>query len=158
MEEAMSSHETMSAHTVVAASIDAVALKPAPIEPAWILDGSPVARAGEIARSTDGTAVSVVWDCTAGTFAWHFGADETVHIVEGEVEVSADGFGPRILRAGDAALFRAGTTARWHVPAYVKKIAYCRDPLPWPLAFALRVLARARSLLSRAPAGIPLTG
>jgi uncharacterized cupin superfamily protein len=131
---------------------------PSPIERAWILDGSPVARAGEIARSTDGTTVSLVWDCTAGTFSWHFGVDETVHIVEGEVEVSADGFAPRILRAGDAALFRAGTTARWHVPAYVKKIAYCRHPLPRPLGFGLRVLARLRALLSGAPAGKPLAG
>ena len=148
----------MTAQAVVAASIDAVALKPAPIEPDRVLAGSPVARAGEIARSTDGTTVSLVWDCTAGTFSWYFGVDETVHIVEGEVEVSAEGFGPRTLRAGDAALFRAGTTARWHVPAYVKKMAHCRHPLPRPLGFALRVRARLRAMVSVAPTAMPLAG
>jgi uncharacterized cupin superfamily protein len=144
--------------SIVATSIDTVPLKPAPINPDWVLEGSPVARAGEIARSTDGTTLSVVWDCTAGTFNWHFGVDETVHIVEGEVEVSAVGFGPRVLRAGDAALFRAGTTARWHVPTYVRKIAFIRHPLPRPLGFALRAFGRARSMLSGAPAGAPLAG
>jgi uncharacterized cupin superfamily protein len=144
----------MTAQAIVAAHIDAVILKPAPINSDWVLEGSPVARAGEIARSTDGTTVSLVWDCTAGTFDWHFGVDETVHIVEGEVEVSAPGFGPRMLRAGDAALFRAGTTARWHVPAYVKKIAFIRHPLPRPLGFALRAFGKVRALLSGAPAGL----
>ena len=148
----------MAAQAIVAQSIDAVALKPAPIDPAWVLAGSPVARAGEFARSNDGTTVSLVWDCTAGTFSWYFGVDETVHIVEGEVEVSAEGFGPRILRTGDAALFRAGTTARWHVPAYVRKIAYCRHPLPGPLGLVLRVLARARSLAKGSSPGMPLAG
>src|SRR5690606_19668881 len=143
---------------IVAASIDTVAMKPAPINPAWVLEGSPVARAGEIARSSDGTTLSAVWDCTAGTFTWHFGVDETVHIVDGEVEVSANGFGTRTLRAGDVTLFRAGTTARWRVPVYVKKIAYCRHPLPWPMSLALRVFGRARALLSGTPAGVPLAG
>jgi hypothetical protein len=44
------------------------------------------------------------------------------------------------------------------VPAYVKKIAFCRHPLPWPLGFALRALGRARSLLWGAPASVPLAG
>jgi uncharacterized cupin superfamily protein len=148
----------MTGQSIVATHIDTVALKPAPINSDWVLEGSPVARAGEIARSTDGTTLSAVWDCTAGTFDWHFGVDETVHIVEGEVEVSAPGFGPRMLRAGDAALFRAGTTARWHVPAYVKKIAYCRHPLPRPLGFVLRAAGRIRSMLSGRRAGLPIAG
>jgi len=148
----------MTAQAIVAAHIDAVAMNPAPIDPGWVVAGSPVARVGEIARSTDGTTFSAVWDCTAGTFDWHFGVDETVHIVEGEVEVSAPGFGPRLLRPGDAALFRAGTSARWRVPAYVRKIAYCRHPLPPPLGFALRALGRLRSMLSGRRPGLPLAG
>lgn len=148
----------MTIQAIVAAHIDTVAMQPAPINPDWVVTGSPVARAGEIARSTDGTTLSAVWDCTAGTFDWHFGVDETVHIVEGEVEVSAPGFGPLMLRSGDAALFRAGTTARWRVPAYVKKIAYCRHPLPRALGFALRACGRVRSMLSGRQAGLPLAG
>lgn len=140
---------------IVSAAIDSVALQPAPITPAWVVDGHPVARAAELSRSTDGTAVSLVWDCTAGTFDWHFGIDETVHILEGEVEVSAEGAAPRVLRAGDVALFRSGTTARWHVPRYVRKLAFCRHALPQPVGFALRAFNKLKSLVRGTPAGMP---
>lgn len=140
----------MPAHAIAAAHVDTIAMNPAPINPDWVIDGSPVARAGQIVQSSDGTAASAVWDCTAGTFNWHFGIDETVHILDGEVEVSTADGRPRVLRAGDVALFRAGTTAVWHVPTYVRKIAFCRHPLPWPFGFAVRALSKARSLLQGA--------
>lgn len=143
---------------IVATPVEAVALNAAPINPDWILEGTPVARAGEIVRSTDGTTTSAVWDCTAGTFNWYFGVDETVHILEGEVEVSAPGFGPRLLGPGDVALFRAGTTARWHVPRYVRKIAFCRYPLPWPMGLAVRALGKVKSLMAGRPASAALAG
>lgn len=110
-----------------------VAWEDAPIEPSWIIEGSPVARCGWWSASTDGTTQNFVWDCTAGRFSWHFSADETVHIIEGEVEITADGFETVWLRAGDAALFRSGTSAIWHVPQYVRKHAVIRGVLPAPL-------------------------
>ena len=145
----------MSASPIVVSPIDEAALAPAPITPGWIVAGAPVARAAELSRSADGTAVSLVWDCTAGTFDWHFGVDETVHILEGDVEVSTAGFAPRRLEAGDVALFRAGTTARWHVPRYVRKLAFCRHALPQPLGFALRAFNRVKGLVRGTPAGMP---
>ncbi|MBN8945186.1 MAG: DUF861 domain-containing protein [Rhizobiales bacterium] len=140
---------------IVSTAIDGITLAPAPITPAWVVDGNPVARAAELSRSTDGTAVSLVWDCTAGTFNWHFGIDETVHILEGEVEVSAEGAAPRVLRAGDVALFRSGTTARWHVPRYVRKLAFCRHALPQPVGFALRAFNKLKGLMRGTPTGMP---
>ncbi|MFC3206186.1 cupin domain-containing protein [Aquamicrobium soli] len=148
----------MTDQPIVAANVDAIAMQPAPINPDWILEGTPVARVGDIVKSTDRTTNSAVWDCTAGTFNWHFGIDETVHILDGEVEVSAAGFGKRVLRAGDVALFRAGTTARWHVPVYVRKIAFCRHPLPWPMGVAARALSRVRSLSLRPSLGLHPAG
>lgn len=143
---------------IVSTPVDAVAMTPAPINPDWILAGTPVARAGEIVRSTDGTTTSAVWDCTAGTFNWYFGVDETVHILEGEVEVSAPGFGTRRLGPGDVALFRAGSSARWHVPHYVRKIAFCRHPLPWPMGFAVRALGKVKALIGGRPAPAAIAG
>ena len=140
----------MATQTIEAAHVDTITMHPAPINPDWVIDGSPVARAGQIVQSSDGTAASAVWDCTAGTFNWHFGIDETVHILDGEVEVSMADGRPRVLRAGDVALFRAGTTAVWHVPAYVRKIAFCRHPLPRPFGFAVRCWSKTRSLLQGA--------
>ena len=145
----------MSASPIVVSPIDEAALAPAPITPGWIVAGAPVARAAELSRSADGTAVSLVWDCTAGTFDWHFGVDETVHILDGEVEVSCAGMAARRLEPGDVALFRAGTTARWHVPLYVRKLAFCRHTLPQPMGFALRAFNRLKGLVRGRPAGMP---
>lgn len=127
------------------AAIDAARLQAAPIEPSWIVGGRPQARCAELTRSRDGTAATFVWDCTAGEFDWTFAADETVHILQGEVVVD-DGSGPRTLRPGDVALFHAGSTCRWRVPAYVKKLAFLRDPIPRPAMLAIRSWRRLKAL------------
>jgi uncharacterized protein len=88
---------------IVIADPSSVALGPAPIDPGWILEGTPEARARELARSGDGTSVVAAWSCTAGRFRWHYRVDETVHIISGEVFVTKEdgaerrlgGFPPR---------------------------------------------------------------
>lgn len=132
-----------------AASLADLDLDPAPIRPEWVLEGQPVARCRHWSDSSDGTTSAMVWDCTAGTFRWYFGGDEIVHIIEGEVIVSGDGAPARTLRPGDAALFRAGTWATWHVPHYVRKHAICRDSLPSAIALPLKATRRAFSLARR---------
>jgi hypothetical protein len=42
------------------------------------------------------------------------------------------------------------------VPAYVRKIAFCRHPLPWPLGTAVRALSKVRSLLQGAVIARPV--
>lgn len=124
-----------------------VALVHDPIDPDWVIEGSPVARSTGWARSRDGSASSWVWDCTAGRFHWYFPEDETVHVVEGAVTVSADGVDPVTLGVGDAALFRGGTWAVWEVADHVTKHAVVRADLPWLLA----VVAAAWRRLARPP-------
>ncbi len=125
-------------------SIDVAALadaqwRPAPIAPDWIRSGDPVTRSAPLSRSADGAASTWLWDCTAGSFRWEFGAcDETVLILEGEVRVTGQDGVTVVLREGDTALFPAGTTAVWEVDAYVKKIAFCRRPFPHRLVAAAR--------------------
>ena len=135
--------------SVVAARLDDVELADDPIDPDWIIAGAPEARCGQWSVSTDRTTTTHVWDCTAGRFDWYFAVDEIVHIIDGAVTVSADDFPARTLHAGDAALFRAGTWAVWEVPEYVRKHAILRRDLPAPIAFALRVNTKLRSLLGR---------
>jgi uncharacterized cupin superfamily protein len=119
-------------------------LKPDPIPDAWILAGAPAARAAELSRSADGADVTVLWDCTAGEYVWCAAAHETAVILEGEALVE-DGAGLRILKPGDAARFRAGSIARWRVPAYVKKVSYRSDPRPRVLRMAFRLARRLRT-------------
>ncbi len=133
-------------------------LKPAPIPQDWIVDGAPKARACMLSESLDGTTTTNHWDCTAGTFDWNFGpAEETVHILEGEVHVRDETGAAYTLRAGDVAVFHARTSARWHVPNYVRKLAICRRPMPAGLGFALRTAKRIKGAIQRR-AGFAVAG
>jgi uncharacterized cupin superfamily protein len=123
---------------IVIADPSTVALDPAPIEPRWIVEGTPQARARELARSADGAAVGVAWSCTAGRFHWHYGVEETVHVISGEVFITNDDGAERRLGPGDMAFFPAGSRSLWRVPCAVRKLAVCRHSLPKPLGLALR--------------------
>ena len=116
-------------------------LGPAPIDPAWVHEGNPVARNLVIAGSTDRSAWTMLWDCTAGKFEWHYTVDETVHILEGGVTVSAAGV-TKTLGPGDVAYFPAGSSANWHVENYVRKIAFCQKPDPLIFALPLRAVRK----------------
>ena len=133
----------------VAACPRALDMRPAPIEPTWILAGRPQARVATHSTSDDRFATTAVWDCTAGSFRWFFGWDETVVILEGDVHVSSDDGTARVLRAGDVAYFRADSWATWRVDSYVRKVAFVRRPLFAPLAIVFRVEAALRSRIGR---------
>lgn len=127
---------------VVSAASGDMEMRPAPINPDWILSGHPEARMADHSRSGDRAAYTALWDCTAGSFRWFFGWDETVHILEGEVRVTSQDGSIHLLRAGDVAYFKAGSWATWQVDTYVRKVAFLRRPFPYPIAFAYRVKNR----------------
>lgn len=131
---------------IVHARIDEARLEPAPIRPEWVMEGQPEARSAELSRAPDGTAMTVLWDCTAGTFNWFFAGDETAHILEGEAAV-ADDDGIRTLRPGDVVLFPAGAWVTWRVATYVRKLAFCREPMPAPVLKLVTTVRRAKALL-----------
>ena len=138
-------------------------LQSAPIAPDWIVDGAPLARNRVLAPGTDRSSWTMLWDCTAGTFDWHYSFDETVHVIEGSVTVTDANGVSRTLSAGDMAFFPAGVLARWHVEHYIRKVAFCQQPAPTILSLVPRVARKiirqfdsaagriARSLKSPAP-------
>jgi uncharacterized cupin superfamily protein len=110
------------------------------VDPSWILSGKPVFRGVETVRSPDGRMVSGLWACEGPTsFVWHFSHDETVHLLEGRVEVEYQGR-RFLIEPGDTASFHAGTQAIWHVPVHAKK-AYTLHQPGW-LVRAWRKLGR----------------
>src|SRR3984957_13584490 len=119
---------------------------PAPIEAAWIIEGTPQARARELVRSADGTTVVVAWSCTAGRFNWHYRVDEMVHVISGEAFVTDASGAERRLGPGNMAFFPVGSRSLWHVPVAVRKLAVCRHALPKPLGHALRAWRRLTAL------------
>jgi len=106
---------------IVIADPSTVALEPTPIELSWIIEGTPDARAKELARSADGTTIVIAWSCTAGRFHWYYDIDETVHVISGEVFITDDFGAEYRLGPGDMAFFPAGTRSLWRVPLAVRK-------------------------------------
>ncbi len=141
--------EAPKAPSFVAGSAHALEMRPAPIEPSWVIEGNPRARIGHHSAAEDEAGLTAVWDCSAGAFRWFFAWDETVMILDGDVLVTAEDGTQRLLKAGDIAYFKGGTWATWHVETYVRKIAFLRRPAPEPLA----MLYRLRNRLRRGSAG-----
>lgn len=134
---------------LVAAHPDTMEMRPAPIKPDWILAGNPVARVASHSDAADGCATTGIWDCTAGTFRWYFGWDETVVIVDGTVHVTAEDGSERVLSAGDVAYFKGGTWATWRIDTYLRKVAFLRQPMPAPVAALYRLKGRLRASIKR---------
>jgi uncharacterized cupin superfamily protein len=126
-----------------------VDLKPSPIEPSWIIEGNPEARACTLSTSTDRAARSLIWSCTEGKFNWYYDVDETIVILEGSIVIESDGMPPKRYGVGDVIFFRNGSHAKWHVEGYVKKVAFFRTTNPWGLSLAVRAVNKLRSLISR---------
>ena len=135
---------------VFAAPAD-IELVPNPINPDWIIEGRPQARAKRLAESADGTSSVVVWSCTPGRFEWHYAVDETLQIISGEVFVT-DAVGGRYrLGPGDVAYFPAGSRSVWQVTKEVRKLAVCRHSMPRPCGLALRAWNKVLRRLARLP-------
>ncbi|MCM2291711.1 cupin domain-containing protein [Allorhizobium sp. BGMRC 0089] len=130
---------------VISAPARSLEMRPQPIHPDWIIEGEPQARLADHSRSDDEASVTAVWDCTAGTFRWHFGWDETVVIQEGSVLVTTEDGSERLLKTGDIAYFKAGSWATWRIDTYVRKIAFLRKPFPEPVAILYRLRNAMRS-------------
>ena len=120
----------MEAESLITVGTRAANFVPNPIQAAWILDGNPVARAELLSSSADGTASTYFWDCTAGRFNWFYSFDETFHILEGAVTLKYPSGVSRRVGTGDTVFFPAGSRAEWTVDNYVRKLAFCRTPLP----------------------------
>jgi uncharacterized cupin superfamily protein len=128
----------MAVESVIKLEVGQINLNPSPINPNWVLDGNPVARNNVLSSSADGTASTLIWDCTAGRFNWFYDVDETIYVIQGGVVITDTAGVARRLSAGDTIFFPAGARAEWHVEDYIRKIAFCRAPLPGPLVFAKR--------------------
>jgi uncharacterized cupin superfamily protein len=145
----------MATETSITVGTSSTNLVPNPIQPAWILDGKPVARLALLSSSADGAASTYFWDCTAGRFNWFYSFDETFHVLEGEVTLKyPSGTSHRVV-AGDTVFFPAGSSAEWTVDNYVRKLAFCRTTLPSYLTAARQMVRRLKRLVggSRQDAG-----
>jgi uncharacterized cupin superfamily protein len=131
-------------------------LSPAPIEKSWIRAGNPQARNVVLSRSADGTATTILWECTAGEFDWTYNIDETIYFIEGEATIGDGCSPPRRFLAGDVLFLPSGTVAHWRVDSYVRKVAFCRQTQPAVIVFGLRVRRKLKRLAGRFTAACKL--
>src|SRR4051794_18650700 len=124
-------------------------LAPLPIEPSWIIEGTPEARARVLSSSACNTAKTMIWSCTEGKFNWYYDLDETIVIIEGSIVLESDGMRRTRYGVGDVIFFRRGAHARWHVEGYVKKVAFLRLSNPAPLGFVIRAANKLKSMMTR---------
>lgn len=125
----------------------AVNLTPRPIEPSWIVEGNPVAQSCILSKSADGSASTIVWQCSEGKFNWYYNFDETILILEGSIVLESDAMRPTRYGPGDVIFFKDGAHARWHVEGYVRKLAFCRTTQPVLFGFALRAINKIKRTL-----------
>jgi uncharacterized cupin superfamily protein len=118
-----------------------------PVQAGWILEGAPVARIELLSSSADGTASTYFWDCTAGRFNWFYSYDETFHILEGGVTLKGPSGSSRRVVAGDTVFFPTGSSAEWTVEKYVRKLAFCRTPVPGYLTYARGIVRRVKRMV-----------
>jgi len=74
----------------------------------------------------------MIWDCTGGRFTWNYEKDETFVVLSGEAFITNEKDEERRISPGDIVFFPAGTSSRWHVPSYIKKVAFLRHTMPRP--------------------------
>jgi uncharacterized cupin superfamily protein len=118
-------------------------LASSPIDPAWVISGSPQARTRLLAGTGDKAAHVLEWDCTPGVFNWYYAEeDEIGYILEGEAFISRHGGAESRLGPGDVVVFSAGTSCRWRVTKSVRKIAVLHKRLPRFLSLGVRAWHR----------------
>jgi uncharacterized protein len=130
-----------------------VKLNRAAINPNWVIEGNPVSHNKLLSTSADGIASTLLWDCTAGRFNWFYDVDETVFVLEGSVTIKDQEGSVRRVAAGDWIFFPKGSHAEWTVHDYVRKVAFCRSPMPKPIQFARRVYRVLKKLAGRSSNG-----
>jgi uncharacterized cupin superfamily protein len=130
----------------------------APIDPSWIIEGTPRARARSLSLGDHGTIRAFLWDCSAGRFEWHYDHDEIIQILEGEAEITSQNGVRTPLRPGDMVSFPAAQIVVWHVPRYVRKVALFTVRISTlrkvarRVPFARRVVSIIRTVAPRAGA------
>ncbi len=140
--------------SMLAITPSAVELEPEPFPPGWVVSGSPQARCKKVVRSHDRTSHIVVWDCTPGSFKWHYGMDEAIVVISGEAYMINDKGEERRFGPGDLGFFPAGTSCTWRITEHLRKVGFLRESMWRPLGLGLKVwhkLLRILGLASKSP-------
>lgn len=91
----------------------------------FVVEGAAIGEVHWIrTEGAEGATLNVgLWRSDEQTFPYPFDADETMHVLEGELVIDLTDSGERVvLRPGDIASFTRGTMSTWTVTAPFKKL------------------------------------
>lgn len=91
----------------------------------FIVDGAAVGEVHWIRNEAAGandTLLVGLWRSEPTTVPYFFGEDETIHALEGELQITLDSGEVITLTPGDIASFDKGTTSTWTVVSPFKKL------------------------------------
>jgi uncharacterized cupin superfamily protein len=125
--------------SIVIANVSATELQQAPIKQSSILSGTPEARNRLLVRSSDKLAHILVWECSPGTFYWHYDEAETAVIISGETILTFENGRERRVGPGDMVYFPAGCSCHWRITSKIRKVAIMHRFLPPSLALGLQI-------------------
>ena len=120
----------------------AVELEPEPINPDWIVRGTPTARSKELVTGRDWTAKVVVWECTPGTFHWRYSRDETIYVLAGEAFIPTEKDQEHRFAAGDLGFFPNGLSTNWRITRTFRKFVVQKETMWVPLGLGVKVFKR----------------
>jgi len=93
--------------------------------PDVLLSSVPTQHAREYFEDLTGQWTVGIWDSTPyHRKTINFPRYELMHILEGEVTITEEGFAPQTFKAGDSFFVPMGARADWHSTRYIRKI-YC---------------------------------
>jgi len=130
----------------------AVELESEPINPDWIVRGTPTARSKKLVTSNDWTVNVVVWECTPGAFHWRYTRDETIYVLAGEAFISTGTDQERRFAAGDLGYFPNGLVCNWRITQTFRKFVVQNETMLAPLGLSVKVfkkLVRESGLLGK---------
>ncbi len=148
-----SADECVKLNRMITATLAGMELDPDPIYEKWILSGNPVARSKTLALSSDGASHTMLWDCTAGSFYWHYRHDEALLVLSGDAYLLEENGVEHRFAAGDFAFFPAGSVIKWRVDQHIRKIAFLREPMWRPAIAVMRLWNKVVRKLGRTPKG-----
>ena len=104
-------------------------LDPCPI-PEEIQEGSPTAAIKVLWQSEDKSCLTAVWSCTVGKWEIDWQWDETMYLIEGQLELIDHLGHSQTFNPGDFYHVSKGAKTVWNVKQPLKKIFYIRGYIP----------------------------
>ncbi|GEM_PF-103170 len=86
-----------------------------------VIDGNPCMKTWIEYTSPDKTMIAGYWEATAGTYHTTYSCWEFIHIIEGEVVITADGGEPQRFIAGDTLVIEADFIGQWEIKKKIFK-------------------------------------